>query len=356
MGDANAINGNNNDFSLSSNGLGLAPRTRLNPHYVENLGISYSASTFSVTGANSALASSNPAYVVLPSAGTVGQKVLYQITANQSFVDDSGSSTIAGNTFGTTAGTGWGNDMPFYIYAVSNASAGSPETAINFMIARIPNLTISPVAGKIGKTGSAVADSQGSMFAFGNPTVSDYASSPCLCIGSFRMQKTTAGTDDWTVSALATSDGIGEFNTQTIFTYPTGQNGNATGSYASANGGTAPIWNAQDSTYQIEMSGRVNSLINMMGTVTTDGVGAVTFRPNMPLAYTALSEQENQGIYFNNVTTIAILYTILTPSSTTVDAVQAVSPSTAAALKNSDFTAALAASGTLKFSFIANTS
>lgn len=353
----NSTNSSNNDFQTSSGTLQFANRTRMHPGYTENLGISYNASTFSVTGATASLSATNPAYVVLPSNANKGQQILYSITADQTFVDDSGSSTIAGNTFGTTAGVGWGNDCPFYLYAVSNASAGSPETAVNFMIARVPNLTTSPVAGKIGKTGSSVADSQGSLFSLGNITVADYASSPCVCMGSFRMQKTTAGTDDWTVSALAVSDGIGQFNDTIVFTFPTGENGNATGSFTSANGGTAPIWNSQTAFYSVSKQGLVSYVANLTGSVTTNGVGAVSFKPNVPLAYGLNTLQENQGLYTNNTPTTSMLY-MVNPSTeiTTIAQVNAINPSTAGVLNNADFTSAIAATIVFKFGFMASTS
>ena len=55
-----------------------------------NLGIGLSAGTFSILGANgSALSSSNPGYVQIPTT-PAGTSKVFQITANQTFVDHNG--------------------------------------------------------------------------------------------------------------------------------------------------------------------------------------------------------------------------------------------------------------------------
>lgn len=343
------------DFTVTSGATAFATITRLKPGYTENLGISYSASTFSMTGANAALSSTNPAYVVLPSNATKGQQKLYTITAAQTFVDDSGSSTIAGNTFGTTAGVGYGSDMPFFIYAVSNASAGSPETTINFMISRIPHLTSSPVAGNIGKTGSAIADTQGSMFALENPTVADYASSPCVCIGSFRMQKTTAGTDDWTVSALSIEDGIGQFHESTIWTYPTGQFGATASKFFKANGGTAPQWTNQSGFYMIDKKGSINTIVDgATGGFAVSGVGAVNLTFSAPFNYKVNSVNQTMSIFLNSTATIRSNIYCRNPATATNDFVFVISQGAApASIFNQDCTGS--AEITAKVSYTADT-
>lgn len=261
---------------------------------VSNLGISQtSGTTFTVNSANgTALSATNLAYVTLQSLANPGRQITYTITANQSYTQ----ANISGNTWGITSGVNWANDMPFYLYAVSNAANG--ENTIAFAISRIPNLTISPVAGKLAKQGSAVATTQGSMYLLPNVTVADYASSPCLCIGSFRMTYAAAGTT-WTISTLNNSDGIGEFNESTAFTFPTGQNGNASGSFFTANGGTAPIWDMQTVGYYIERNGWTSYIFNSPSgaVITTAGVGAVALQPALHLAYKGNSLRDNLGFF-----------------------------------------------------------
>lgn len=260
----------------------------------ENLGITYSAGTglFSITAADgTALSASNAGYVTIPSKASPGQQLVYRITANQTFTDDNGTSTIIGNLFGLTTGIAYTQDAPFFIYAVSNDAA----TAVNFMISRIPHVTVAPAAANIGKTGSAVADTQGSFFALGNPTVGDYDGNPCICIGAFRMRMSAS--DDWTVQTLTNgstgseanvqADGIGCFHEGTKFFISAGQFGAATGSFFAANGGTAPIWSTQGGDYTISRSGVIEFHF-AAATNSTAGVGAVQARLQLP--YQTLSD------------------------------------------------------------------
>lgn len=244
----------------------------------ENLGITLSAGTFSITAADgTALSATNAGYVTIPSKANPGQQIVYRITANQSFVDDAGSSTIIGNLFGLTTGIAYAQDLPFYIYAVSNDAA----TAVSFMISRVPHRTVAPLSTAIGKTGSAIADTQGSFFAFGDPTVTDYDGNPCVCIGAIRMRMSAS--DDWTVQALSDgstaaesniqADGIGCFHEGTKFTLTTGQFGNASGKFFQDNGGTAPSWTTQVGNFSINKAGFIH--LEFAGTTSTAGAGAV---------------------------------------------------------------------------------
>ncbi len=248
---------------------------RKNSRWVENVGITYASSTFTVTGANGAVLSSrNAVYIGLPSAISPGQFKVYRVTASQSFIDRTGASTINGNLFGFLTGDVQTSDVPFFLYAVSNSSAGvSPETAISFMISRQAARKSSPIAADIGKTGSAVADNEWSFFALGNPTVADYASSPCLMIGSFRMTK-VALNDGWGVTTLDSRDGIGQYQQNRRFFLDTGVLGAKAGSHWLNNGGTAPTFNDAEAAYFIRPNGYLDA--NYTGTTTSvNGAGAV---------------------------------------------------------------------------------
>jgi hypothetical protein len=249
----------------------------INSFSYQNLGISYNAGTgvFTVLGGNgSALSASNPGFVFLQSK-TAGLIKKYTITANQSFIDDNGASQIIGNLFGLTAGIAQAFTVPFFIYAV----ADDTETTIAFMISRYPNSPISPVAAKIGKSGSAVADNQGSFFSLANITVADYESNPCLSIGSFRMTMSTL--NDWTVTTLTNQDGIGQFQDGQEFFVSLNQFGAASGSHFYANGGTAPQFTNNAQGYYISLDNFVK-VFGVWSVVTVNGAGGVALLQAIP--------------------------------------------------------------------------
>jgi hypothetical protein len=244
---------------------------------VENLGIAYSAGTFTIRGANgSSLASSNPAYVTLPSKATPGNLIRIPVKANQNFIDDAGASEIIGNLFGLTTGVAYAQDIPFFIYAVSNDA----EDTIAFMISRIPHSTSSPQVTQIGAPDDAVADAQPDFWSLENIDETLYDGNPCICIGSFRMQMSAL--DDWTVQTLAFRDGIGKFQEGENFTFPTGVFGASAGTFILANGGTAPIFTTNASGYQIQKNGICIHTVLMNGDGGTDGTGAVLTPVTIP--------------------------------------------------------------------------
>ncbi len=255
---------------------------------VSNLGIGYNGGTgvFTVFGQNGvALSASNPGYVTLPNSAIPGQLTTIPVTANQTFIDSNGASTIIGNLWNTTNALAYPLDLPFFLYAVVNDA----QTAISFMISRIPSVFVSPPSTKIAVAGSAVATTQGSFFALGNPTVTLFDGNPCICIGAFRMQKNSS--NDWTVQTLSNgvtgignnvdADGIGSFHSGSKFQVATGQFGAATGSFFGANGGTAPIWTQQNIGFTINKDGSV-LIDGLANTNTTPGAGAVAATLQLP--------------------------------------------------------------------------
>lgn len=251
---------------------------RKNRGWAENLGITFTSSTFTVTGANgNALSSRNAAYVGLPSGVSPGQFKSYRITASQSFVDRTGSSTINGNLFGFLTGDVQSSDVPFFLYAVCNIS----ETSISFMICRQAGRRLSPEAADIGKVGSAIADNQWSFFALDDPTVADFAECPCLMIGSFRMQK-VALNDGWGVTTLDSHDGIGQFQQNRKFFLTAGVLGAKAGSHWQNNGGTAPTMNNAESSYFMRPHGYIDYNYRAT-TASVNGVGAVAAHLIIPM-------------------------------------------------------------------------
>lgn len=271
-------NFDDSDFDVDANGFVKAINN--SPSIgVKNLGVSYSSSTFSMTAQDgSSLSSSNLAYVTMPSKAVPGTSITVTVSANQSFLDDSGASTINGNLFGFGASdTTTSNDIPFFIYAVLNDA----ENAISFMISRTPGMGTSPSSANIGKTGSAVADVSFAFFALDNPTVTEYDSNPCLMIGSFRMRLTTAG-GDWTVQSLSFTDGIGQFQDGIVFTMPRAVLSASSNTHWRPNGGTAPVFTSASMIYTLDRTGRINMNYNG-ATVSTNGVGTVEARLILPL-------------------------------------------------------------------------
>ncbi len=284
-----------NDFVVTAGDVALAARLRSVPNYVENLGIAYNAGTgvFTVQGANAALSSTNPAHVTMQSNDNPGQLVTYEITANQSFIDDVGVSEIIDNLFGLDTSVAYGEDLAFFIYAVTN----NDEDAIAFMISRVHGLTQSPVTASIGAPDDAVADTQGAFWSIDNIDETLFDTNPCLMVGSFRMQMSAS--DDWTVQALDTADGIGVFQYEREFTFPLAVMGAATGTFILDNSNTAPIFTTNIYTWSVVPGGMININFRMNGDGGTDGSGAVIF--NMALPYNAIvSASKAFGSYRRN--------------------------------------------------------
>lgn len=265
---------NSTDFNVDSNAyVSLIPPSS---SQTSNLGIAYSAGTFTVQGYDgTALSTSNPAIVWLQDKTNPGRLKKYIVTANQTFTDGS-AGTIDNMRWNLTTGVNASEDIPFYLYAVGNDA----QNAISFMISRVPHAATSPVAASIGKSGAIVNTGQGDFFSLANITVADYESNPCIVLGSFRMQFTGA-TDSWTVQALTTEDGIGEFHESTIFIMPRGQFGAASGKYFLDNGGTAPDDSGAVYKYLISKNGRV-ALYGVFNSMDTGGVGAVEAQVALP--------------------------------------------------------------------------
>lgn len=253
------------EFSADASGfVSLLPNSGIQ---ASNIGIAYSAGTFTVQGYDgTALSATNPGIVWLQDKTNPGRLKKYLVTANQTFTDGA-AGTTATQRWNLTAGVNWATDMPFYLYAVGNDA----ETTIAFMISRIPHATVSPAAASIGKTGAIVNVGQGDFFSLANITVADYDANPCLLLGSFRMQFVGA-TNSWTVQTLTTTDGIGNYQEGKVFSVAKGQLGAAAGKFFANNGGTAPDASAGISVYTIDRNGLV--VIDIGGNIDTAGVGA----------------------------------------------------------------------------------
>lgn len=270
---ANAVNSSNTDYEVVSGVLQDANRTRLRGQYSENIGISLSGTTLTVQGGDgNSLSSTNPGYINFQSLANPGRQLKLAVTANQSFTQ----AQLGNNLFGVTTGVNITVDMPFYLYAVVNGNNG--QNAIAFMISRIPHRTSSPVAGNIGQSGNTNASTQGSMFSLTAITAADYASSPCICIGSFRMRYSSSL---WSPQTLLVSDGVGQYQEGIQFAQAISQFGAASGKYFLDNGGTAPADSSTTTGYYIDRMGLIRSKL-VFPSVTSAGVGSVNAVQALP--------------------------------------------------------------------------
>lgn len=214
------------DVSITSTGINYAASAT--PGWISNLQLYKTGNVLTVCGLGSvALSATNPGFVCAPTA-TAGVWQSLKITANATLEDDAGSEQILGR-WGTSASVAWGNALPFFLYVVNNAGTGY------FSISRDPRATSLPSNGNnIGDSAAApAASAQSNHVIMANITPADFASLPCLCIGSFTMTCDSSAGGKWTVGAFTQADGIGRFQEARIFTMPAGQNG------AITQGGTA---------------------------------------------------------------------------------------------------------------------
>lgn len=252
---------------LTSSGNITNSLIRKQPYYIENLGFSLSTQTVTVHASDgSALSSSNPGYICMPSNSSPGNLILYTITANQTMTN----TEMNGNTFGTTGTTAWGNSLPLYLYVCSNDN----EDAISFCWGRIPHMKVSPSSGNMGDPSSATANLEYSLYAFDDIVETSYDNNNCFALGSLTATKDAS--DVWVFDMMVEGkDGIGLFNEETDFIFPDGQNGAAASKNMKDNLGTAPGFSARYYAYQVRKNGRCRCLINNEG-ASSNGSGAVT--------------------------------------------------------------------------------
>lgn len=275
--------GGTGQTSLDSNkilfGNGTSPILQIpasNPSYY-NIGFSYSGSTFTVhSGDGTAFSATNPGIIVLSDRSNFNQSVVYRVTANQDFIDATGASEIIGNLFGFTTGVAIPATVPFFLYACPNDA----QDTITFGISRIPHLKNAPAVANLGSPSSATANIEASIFLLEDVTLGDYDGNPVFSMGSFRM--TMNSSDDWTVQALDTEDGIGNFNENRVFTGYTGQFGANAGTYTINNGGTAPTFTAIGQQYNVTRDGYCYVNTSLRNDGGGDGSGAVAAQVAIP--------------------------------------------------------------------------
>lgn len=331
VNNAGILSADASQFNIDSNGW-LQLKASSEPSQLTNIGIKYSAGTFTVCAADgSALSATNPGIVWLQSKATPGTLKRYLVTADQTFTDGAAGS-FATMRWGLFASVNWPNDLPFFIYGVGDDT----ETNIAFMISRIPNRNSSPVAASIGKAGALVNNGQFDFYSLENITVANYESNPCMLLGAFRMTFVGA-TNSWLVTTLDSSDGIGIYHEQTLFTFPGGVFGAAANTYIQNNGGTAPVFASNYYSYKIYVTGECYIDMTSIGNTATDGAGAVQTNVTMPFE-PVISSNPGVAKVFNPTASIAYLIETSTVTTNTFALIPVSNTATGNVLENGDFT------------------
>lgn len=288
--------------------LNLEVAAAAQPFGVENIGIAYGSPTFTVHGYDgSTMTASNPGKAWVQSKATPGRLVQLSATENFTFTDGS-TGTTDNQRFGLTTGVNWDNTIPFFLYMIAH---DTPASAPAFGISRNPCATVAPAAASIGVSGSVVNVGQGDFFLLtgatsGIPTVGNYDTNPCVCIGAFRMSFVGA-TDHWVVTTLTNSDGVGQFHEATDFTLPAGVNGAAASTFWVSNAGTEPQFTTQVARYHISRDGFVD--YRFSGTnCNVAGVGVNALQPILPYAAAMDSGDTAQLTGYYNDDSVAQTY------------------------------------------------
>jgi len=251
-----------NIYADSSQALGIkwAAAAPLAHGQVHNLGIKLDSGTFSITSADlTALSATNFGWVDLNSVVTPGKIIRHLITADATFIDDSGASTIIGELFDATSGRAWDEDRGFSIYSCAENSDVSAKFAIS--LNNIANVV--PATSKIGwavtSTGlSTDKDQETFSFLTATDPSTAFDGNPCANIGGFRMKMSTL--DDWTVQTITSSNGDGIRKNaygSTRFVMPRAQHGAEAGRFWLDSG--QPVWATQANErygYLLDPSGR----------------------------------------------------------------------------------------------------
>lgn len=229
----------------------------------ENLGITYAAGIFTLTGADgTTLSATNPGYACVPST-TAGQSVVLPITEDNAWTDG----TQAGHTFLVDMFCGisdadWGNAMPWFLYLINTDNTAS---GLVMGWSRNPKATTTTSHANINFTDALGTQSQNNIIV-NKAHVAGWGDAPypCICIGSFTMIYDKAGHDTWEVQTLTQADGIGKFQEGVEFTFPASQNGNYTSYY----------WNS-DATSDVPTYATAANIVSKY-TISRDGVVAYT--------------------------------------------------------------------------------
>ncbi len=250
-----------------------------------NLSVTVVAGLVSVTGAGGvALTANNPGMISVPSALVPGEFVTLRLEADAVFRDSTHAvaSDIIGQEFGVDTGVVWGEQRPFFVYAVNE-----DDTDANLRLALSPNpaALAAPAAAGIAfhlTPAGTPADENFFFLTAVDPSVS-HAGAPCQRIGAISMTMDAA--DDWAAQAPTSESRDGILPTPfegVIWDMQIGQMGAVATGFFKDNGGTAPTFTNNDMTYRIGLDGVCETWMRAEGDGGTAGAGAVDMQIAQP--------------------------------------------------------------------------
>lgn len=251
-----------------------------------NCGISNSGTTFTIAGYDgTALSATNPCVVAVRS-NTAGRVALAYFTSNVTFTHGSSSDTDS-NLFGITDAN-WANTMPFFIGVIYNG------TTPYFTISRVPLRSTGSASPDVCQKTDTDCDAQSdAMILSTGLTLASFTSLPITQIGWFAMTYATSG-GAWTATVPINS-GFNKNYESVLFTFPSGQNGAASGTHLHNNGGTAPAFLNTYYNYNIYSSGNTSLYIYIDTDGGTDGATHVQMRLATPYSNSGFTNSQAVG-------------------------------------------------------------
>lgn len=230
-----------------------------------NLSFTHAAGTLTIAGADgTALSTSNPACITMPSNVTTGVLKNFILTANQTLT----VSDLDGNLGYTLTGENISNPIPLYIGFMADSS----DTNLTGVVTWLPSVKAAPSSSTdIGDPSAANADEQFSVFAFDDITEANYTTSSVGLIGSLTATKDAS--DQYTLQSLdGVHDGVGKWNNRKVFTFAAGQYGSSSGSFMTSTS-TPPTFASTSVGYFFERNGTFRMYSRMDGDGGADGSG-----------------------------------------------------------------------------------
>lgn len=334
--------GSSTNWTAVQVGVPAAATTKTGP---ENVGVTLSAGTFTVTQANGNAISSNVSFVNIQSQAQIGEVVRLAIdnAITHTFDDAAGTSDIIGEQFGKTTGIASGNDSPFYLYAVNS---NDTSAGMRFAISPNPAARSSPATANIGFHGNPASTPSDVNFFFltSVDVTTTHDAVPCQLIGGIRMQMNAS--DDWTIQALSDLDGIRpDPYINTWFDFVRGQRGASSNNFLQTNVSAPPTWATPANIlykYHLGLDGQIHIRMSTQGAgnVTNGGGANQIF---MALPYDWIDDSINRtqaGIVFYAAsgatpTDVGTISWITTDQDTA-----RLTRNNGATLDNNDFTAA----------------
>ncbi|MCB9727060.1 MAG: hypothetical protein H6744_02930 [Deltaproteobacteria bacterium] len=272
---------------------------------VYGIGLTYLSGRLSISCHDQPCSPANPGYAVVPSgASNSAGNVTLRVDSADHYFDDAKSApgtpkSIAGNTFGTTAGVDWPSTAPrpFFLYAVDGDGT---DAGVAFGLSPDPTLQALPASDSIAyRNQPAASQSDSTFFAMSDASAALLNGRPVLLIGRIRMYKdgVVGGqpNDSWWVQPLAPPmDGIGAQHVALTSSFPNGQMGAAAGSRLWGGEGTVPEFASTSYQYRLGTDGYCDIEVWLSGDGGVDGAGP-TSRVRITLPYAVAGLGANGG-------------------------------------------------------------